>query len=197
MVITDVRMPRMDGMALIQAIDEQWPDVQIVILTGYESFDYARTALKCGATDYLLKPVRFDELKRAVGRMRDRLAQITEACRQIAPKDARNIAQVVAASCDYIRGHYHENLSLADMNARYFLNASYFCEQFARHAGRSFVEYLTDARMEAALRLLRDRSEFSVTDVAMRVGYQDARYFGQVFRKRYGMTPSEYKKGAE
>ena len=59
-VISDIRMPRMDGLQLSQALDERYPEVRKIILSGFDDFDYARKALRFRAIDYLLKPV--DEL---------------------------------------------------------------------------------------------------------------------------------------
>ena len=61
-VITDIRMPGMNGIELIKKINSQWKMTKCILLTGYAEFDYAREALHYKATDYLLKPVQEDEL---------------------------------------------------------------------------------------------------------------------------------------
>ncbi|MEK0317317.1 response regulator [Cohnella sp. 56] len=67
-VVTDIRMPEMDGIALLRAIKAKWPRTKVILLTGYADFEYARTAIREEATDYLLKPVRKEALADAVGR---------------------------------------------------------------------------------------------------------------------------------
>ena len=64
LVMTDIRMPGCDGMELIRQAKEANPDVMFIVVSGYRQFEYARTALKYGVEDYLLKPVKADELTR-------------------------------------------------------------------------------------------------------------------------------------
>ena len=68
-VFTDIRMPLMDGLALIEAVQGQLPDTQFVILSSYDEFEYARTALRLGVSEYLLKPMSADELAKVLDRL--------------------------------------------------------------------------------------------------------------------------------
>jgi two-component system response regulator YesN len=61
-VITDIRMPQMDGIVFIKELKKRKERVNIIILSGYDDFNYALEALKCGANDYLLKPLKREEL---------------------------------------------------------------------------------------------------------------------------------------
>ncbi|WP_018930514.1 response regulator transcription factor [Gracilibacillus lacisalsi] len=72
-VITDVYMPEMDGLHLSKAIVDCFPDVTIVMISGYEEFEYARQALRIGVQDYLLKPVDIDELMALVKRVKQQM----------------------------------------------------------------------------------------------------------------------------
>ena len=62
LVITDIKMPHMDGIELTSYIKEKYNDVKVIILSGYDEFDYARSAIRYGAVDYLLKPLNDAEL---------------------------------------------------------------------------------------------------------------------------------------
>lgn len=61
-IITDIRMPVMDGLSLVENMSEDYPDIKILILSGYEDFEYARQAFTHGVSDYLLKPVNIKKL---------------------------------------------------------------------------------------------------------------------------------------
>lgn len=74
-VITDIRMPEMSGIALISAIHERWPHVQTVLLSGYADFEYAKQAMALESFDYLLKPVSDEDLIETVQRLVDRIKQ--------------------------------------------------------------------------------------------------------------------------
>ncbi len=61
-VLLDLRMPGMDGMAVLKTIKQRWPETEVVIITGYPSVDTAKEAVRLGAYDYLAKPVGPDEV---------------------------------------------------------------------------------------------------------------------------------------
>ncbi len=65
-VLTDIRMGEMDGLQLTERLKREFPHVRVVMISGYEDFDYARQAMRLGVTDYLLKPVNVDELVQVV-----------------------------------------------------------------------------------------------------------------------------------
>ena len=73
------------------------------------------------------------------------------------------------------------------------LSTCYFSRLFKQVKGWSFTEYLTHVRMEEARKLLVNTS-YSVAEIAMRVGFRDARYFSQVFKKHVGKTPELYRR---
>ena len=66
-VVTDIRMPRMDGLEMLRRLREEGCGASVILLTAYSDFTYAQSALKLGAVDYLLKPFHDGELEAAVG----------------------------------------------------------------------------------------------------------------------------------
>ncbi|NIK69020.1 helix-turn-helix domain-containing protein [Paenibacillus sp. BK720] len=103
--------------------------------------------------------------------------------------DAGNpMAEIVA----YLDGHYFEDVGLIDMATRYHMDPSYLSRQFKAATGENFIEYVTRKRMEKACELLRE-SNHKVSDIAELVGYENQRYFSQVFKKFTGHTPSEFR----
>lgn len=71
-VVTDIRMPFMDGLALSRAVKRSMPWIHIVILSGYSDFGYARQAISLGVEEYLLKPVTVEELRTVLERIREK-----------------------------------------------------------------------------------------------------------------------------
>ncbi len=61
-ILTEIRMPKMDGITFIENAKKRWPDIKYIIVSNYDNFDYLRQAMKVGAYDYLLKPVKDDEI---------------------------------------------------------------------------------------------------------------------------------------
>ena len=72
-LITDIRMPFMDGMALCRTVSSQMPWIGIIILSGYDEFEYARQAIQYGVKEYLLKPVTAEELRAALDRVNEKM----------------------------------------------------------------------------------------------------------------------------
>ncbi|MCQ4086551.1 response regulator [Saccharibacillus sp. JS10] len=79
LILMDIKMPGMDGLEATEIISEKYPDIHIVMVTAYDTFDYARRALKLGVKDYLLKPSKALEIKKTVGKV---LEQIEEEKRK-------------------------------------------------------------------------------------------------------------------
>ena len=67
-VLTEIRMPRMDGITFIENAKKRWPNIKYVIVSNYDNFDYLRQAMKVGAYDYILKPVKPDEINQVLKR---------------------------------------------------------------------------------------------------------------------------------
>ncbi|MCB7303089.1 response regulator [Bariatricus massiliensis] len=74
-VITDIRMPFMDGLVLSRLIKKEMPWVEIIILTGYEEFEYAKEAIKIGVAEYLTKPINSEELLKEVDLLADKIEE--------------------------------------------------------------------------------------------------------------------------
>ena len=81
-VITDIKMPGMNGLDLAQYVKENYPEIVTILLSGYTEFDYARTAVRHQVFDYLLKPVDLEDLKKCVRKAKKHLASIGTSARK-------------------------------------------------------------------------------------------------------------------
>lgn len=102
-----------------------------------------------------------------------------------AREDGRSIIDKVQR---YIESNYHKDLSIEEVSEVADLSISHFCTLFKQISGYTFLEFVTHCRMENAKYILRS-SNVKVYQVAPLVGYQDPRYFTQVFKKATGKTP--------
>ncbi|CAM3212675.1 AraC family transcriptional regulator [Paenibacillus lupini] len=92
----------------------------------------------------------------------------------------------------YIRDHLDRNLTLQQVAKHVHLNPNHFSEVFKRETGFTYIEFVTKERISRAKELL-DSTPIKISDIAGRVGYEDVKYFGQLFKKATGQTPSEYR----
>ena len=72
-VMTDIRMPYMDGLTLTSRIRQKYPSMKVLIFSGYDDFEYAQQAIKLNVTEYILKPVNVEELTEILNRVRENL----------------------------------------------------------------------------------------------------------------------------
>ena len=109
LIITDVRMPRMDGIEMMKQLRQKGCKAHVIILTAYSDFSYARSALQLGADDYLLKPFRDQELIAAIDKVRQKERELTA----LTPQDTLPLvkgdkSKYVLQALEYIAGHYSD-----------------------------------------------------------------------------------------
>ncbi|ANS73394.1 AraC family transcriptional regulator [Paenibacillus yonginensis] len=98
----------------------------------------------------------------------------------------------IDVALQYINEHYNEDLSLERIASVVFLNPVYFSQLFKQKTGQGYKEYVISLRLEHAKQLLLNPG-FKLAEIAERIGYQDMRHFTQVFRKKFGLTPTEFR----
>ena len=109
LIITDVRMPKMDGIQMLAKLRERGCMARVILLTAYSDFEYVRTALQLDADDYLLKPFRDQELAAAVERVRMKLQQISSrAVESTMPLQKGDKSKYVMEALEYISDHYSD-----------------------------------------------------------------------------------------
>lgn len=212
LILMDIEMPGMNGLDAARAVLEQRPECKVIFITAYSLFQYAHEAVHLGACDYLLKPVDPDETEAAIRRA---IRQI-EAGRRLAelaaeapePETApeqenepagegesdRN-ALVMDHVRKYMEDNYMADLSLDSVSEILHISPAYLSAQFKKYQKMNFLDCLTELRINAAKELLADPFR-SAAEVASMVGYEDASYFARAFKKRTGMTPTQYRKEA-
>ena len=203
MALMDIEMPGINGIDAAKQILAQCPACKIIFVTAYSLFTYAHEAVRLGACDYLLKPVNPDDVERAVRRA----AVQADAARQLEAmaSDGKLLertdnydktAVLMGNVKKYLQHNYMMyDMSLDSVSAILNLNASYFSSLFKRTFQVNFLDYLTELRMDAARELLRDPLR-STAEVAGMVGYESANYFTRAFKKKVGMTPTEFRRAA-
>lgn len=99
---------------------------------------------------------------------------------------------IVVIAKDYIIEHFESPLTLEEVSEVVELSPQYFSKIFKERAGLSFIDYLTELRVEKAKDLMRNEKK-SVKEVCFEVGYKDPNYFSRVFKKYTGVSPSDYR----
>lgn len=211
-VIMDISMPELNGVEAAEQIRRLDEDCEIIFLTAYDEFSYAKRAIAIHALDYLLKPCEEEELtavmEEAVGRIQKREqfeklhmeqempeeigAEMPEPDLEEEPNEPDRLGQAAEKIRRYIRKNYMKDISMQDAARMMNYSDAYFCKLFKQCFDQNFTAYLARFRINEARRLLQDKNA-SVREVSMLVGYYDANYFAKVFKRIAGMNPSEYR----
>lgn len=101
--------------------------------------------------------------------------------------------QIVKVTRDYLEHHYTEDISLEDVAEQVNISPQYFSKLIKKNTGFNFIDWLSMLRVKKAKELLTN-SNLTVKEVCFMVGYKDPNYFSRIFKKRIGITPSEYVK---
>lgn len=194
LIITDIKMPQMDGIEMLEKLRSSGSNTHVIILTAYDSFSYAQSALRLGAVDYLLKPFHDGELERAVSRVRDKLSPpaVSSARKGILQVRDGQKSKYVREAMDYISLHFNDpHITIGVIAQALSISEGYLSHTFKKETGLSPLSYLTQYRIQQAMRMLGD-CRVKVYEVAEKSGYQDIAYFSTTFKKLTGMSPSDY-----
>ncbi|MGN0776556.1 MAG: response regulator [Candidatus Ventricola sp.] len=193
-VLTDIRMPNMDGLTMLAALHSEFPRMQMTVLTAYRDFDYAQQAITLGVCRYLLKPSKMEEITQAVETMTARLRELPPeiSCEDAEPEGSEAGSFIVRSALEYMRRHCTEHISLTDVAESVYVSQWHLSKLINRHTGQSFLDLLGSMRIERAKELLADPA-MRVHAVAEEVGYSDVAHFSKSFKKIVGKTPGEYR----
>ena len=193
LIITDLKMPRMDGIELLRRLREQGCRAYVIILTAYDSFTYAQSALRLGAVDFLLKPFHDGDLEQAILNLKQRMNAESAAPAPSFPEPKKgDKSRYVLEAMDYISAHYSDpGIGVASIAQHLGISEGHLSHIFKRETDYTLLNYLTRYRIHKAMELLRD-CRAKIYEVAEQVGYKDITYFSATFKRVAGVSPSEY-----
>ena len=207
-LISDIRMPEIDGLTMVAALKSEFPHMQISILTGYRDFEYAKKAIELGVTRFLLKPSKLDELEEAIVAMKKKLDDVVRVYPELISENAQSeegipdngeeledspaSSFIVNNAIEYIKEHYADKLRLSDVADEIYVSQWHLSKLINKHTGSNFSEILNGIRIEKAKQLLKDPA-LKIYDIAEQVGFSDLTHFSRVFKKLEGISANEYR----
>ena len=183
-VFVDMNMPMMNGVDFLERASALFPDSRFIVVSGYDSFDFARAALRHHVVDYLLKPIDQDELKAALKK--------AVALLPPQPEEGGTVEDIADNIRRYIDLHYREDISLESLTEQFHFSREYIGRIFRARHNIAVYEYILQLRMTHAVELLRN-PKLTLPVISEYLGYSNANYFSKAFRRFYGMSPSEYR----
>ncbi|HJD39362.1 MAG TPA: response regulator [Candidatus Blautia stercoripullorum] len=174
LVFMDIHMPYMNGFEIIQKMK----DSKVIIITAYDSFEYAQKALRLGAVDIILKPIDFQQLRQAIARA-------------VGWNFTGN--EVVDQILAYLYEHYNDKIDLETLARQIFCSESHLARSLKKYTGMTVVSFVHKIRIEKSRHMLKEEG-LSVKEAAERAGYQNLNHFYKYFKQYTGMTPAAYMK---
>ncbi|MCI6429968.1 MAG: response regulator [Lachnospiraceae bacterium] len=187
-VIMDINIPIMSGLKVIQLCRIKHPKTAFVIVSGYDDFSYCQQALRLQITDYILKPVNYEEFGSCIDNLKISLYE-----NRVVNEPMQQEERTINGLTRYMQEHLSEEITLSVLAEEFHLNAQYISQLFKNEIGVGFLAYLTNIRLEKAKKLLLSTA-LPIADVAEQSGYGDYRVFTKVFKKAEGITPSQYRR---
>lgn len=214
-MLTDIRMPQMDGITLLSEARKIRPELVTIIISAYGEFEYAQKAIEFQVSHYLLKPIdprEFEQIMRTAlesvvekpGKntetanvMPDTISEKIRADLMSVNPDLRQTsqAQIVSEVLRIMNTDYMNDLSVESVASRVHLSPSYLSYLFKHSTGQTIVKYLNNLRMEHARDLLM-HTNARIADVALQAGYRDVSYFCTQYKNKYGVTPTQTRESA-
>ena len=201
LLITDIRMPEIGGLELVEKLGSLAHPPVVIIISGHPEFDYAQRALQFGVVEYLLKPLDKVKLVEAVekGLQREqemnrivRMEKLVDVKLMETAQEEKTYSAQVREALQFVDSHLGEAITMREVAEHIHTNASYFSVLFKEQTGLTFSDYLTRRRIQRAKELLTN-TQLSIADIAEQVGYQTAKYFVKVFRSHENLSPSQYR----
>lgn len=181
-LISDIKMPLLNGVDLIKRVRDFDQQIHIIIISGYNDFEYAKNLLSSNVTNYLLKPINTTEFIHTI-------KQLPLFC----PSKSAEYSLVIRNILTIIETEYAQNLTLEALADRVFLSPSYLSNLFKKEVNQNIIPYLNDYRLKKASNLLR-HSTMKINDIATFVGIPNVSYFNRLFKTKFDMSPTHYRK---
>lgn len=210
-ILTDINMPVTDGLDMSKSIVEKYPDIKIIVITGYNEFEYAKRSIKLGVSDFILKPIDEEELRASVLKVKKEILAEHSMKRQydnikekmikfnnIIAFDDEKDNEDKTLNMEQIKRFIVQNISNCDLSLKmvadyFYVNPSYLSRVFKEKTDKTFSEYIMNTKVTIATEMLRN-SNAKAYEVSKKIGIDDPNYFSNWFKKYIGISIKEYKK---
>jgi YesN/AraC family two-component response regulator len=202
LIITDIRMHTMNGLDLVKILKEEKLCSFFIIISGYDKFSYAQTAIRFGVIGYLLKPIDKQELISLITSVYLTLPQTYAMIKN------RRLPELDYFTCElhsedyptslkkailYIEKNYMADISLQTLSDELMLHPNYISSLFGKYAGSNFKCMLEYIRIKKASELLLFEPDLTVSEISYLVGYNNERRLYDAFQKRLNCTPGDFR----
>jgi DNA-binding response OmpR family regulator/nitrogen-specific signal transduction histidine kinase len=200
-IVTDIMLPIMDGITLCKKLknEEKTSHIPIILLTALSKSDYQIAGIEAGADDYIVKPFNFKILEARIKQLTEKQKKKQEEFSNKIKIEPKEIAitsldeKFMQKALDIVEKNIsNTNFSVEAFSSEMGMSRMLLYKKLITLTGKSPVEFIRIMRLKRAAQLLV-KSQLNVSEIAFQVGFNDAKYFSQCFKKEFNVLPSEYK----
>lgn len=181
LALVDIKMPGKDGLTVAGELKQLMPDIDIIVISAFQEFEYAKKSMYLKAVDYLVKPIIEREF-----------VQVLQKYIEEHPP-SKYKSEAVRQTVTIIKNRYFEQLKLAQIADELYTNSSYLSRIFNEEVGMSFSDFLLEYRIKIAKQLLVKQKDWSMQQISEACGFNSQHYFSTSFKKLTQLTPKKYK----
>ena len=179
LLLLDINMPGLSGLELATILREKMPDLLIIMVTAQTDFSSTQQALRLGVADYVSKPIIEKELMAVLN--------------QHGKEKEKPKSSLISNAQQIVKTRFAERLTLVDLANTVHVHPAYLSRRFHEEMGMPLTEFTNRCRLDKACELLLQHYDWSIAEVAERVGFTSQHYFSTQFRRHTGMTPRQYR----
>jgi len=203
LVISDIMMPVMDGLELCSRLKKEihTSHIPVILLTAKAMIEHWIEGLETGADDYIPKPFNIQVLQLKINNLiesRKKLRQLFSRGENPSLEEATSNLldqQFISRAYEVIEKHLSETELSVDQFAREMMvSKSLLFKKIKAITGNSIVDFVNLYKLRKAAEQLASGGQQNISEIAFDVGFNDPKYFSRIFRKVYGVTPSEFVK---
>ena len=202
-LLTDIKMPFMNGLELIKEIQKLGNWMIFIIYSAYADFEYAQSAVSLGVLRYLLKPITLSDFRKLFsevealclnksGSEKEELHELFfNLSHGASEKSGQN--RIVKMAKHLMMVNYADpNLSLSFLADKLNISSAYLSSLFKAETSRNVSAYIADLRISRAKQILK-QSSLKINEVGEAVGYLNESYFIKLFKNREGVSPVQFR----
>lgn len=194
LVLSDIKMPNIDGIQLAEQLYRHYPHIVTVFISSYNEFELAQKAIRFNVKGYLLKPVMKNDFRELMSNLsKQNLFQLPKEFLKIQVHTPENTRDYMDKAKKYLYENYAENITLKDVADKLYIHESYFSKLFNQEIGEGFNAFVNGIRIERAKEQLMFSNK-QLKDISNDVGFSSSSYFNRVFKQKVGVSPMTFRK---
>lgn len=192
-IITDMKMPVMDGTQLLKQLEDHHIKSKIIIISGYSDFKYMKLALQSKVIDYILKPIDPQDLNNALSIAVSEIESGQPPVQALEKDESTATSnQLINEITAFVNRHYMSDITLTELADKFFLSKEHLSRMFKKETGVNLFSYIMKLKLEKG-KLLLTETNLTLEEIAQKLGFSTGNYFSKVFKKNTGLSPRDYR----